>query len=67
MGERLRYFAIVPIHGRNAFVEGQTGDELNAGIDEVLLSPEKSYPDYNFRAEITVIKGRKVKLPRRRK
>lgn len=64
MSERDKFFAIVPIHGRNAVVEGQTGDELKKGIDAVLLQQERDHPFYDFRAEITVIKGRKVKLPK---
>ena len=67
MKEKDSYFAIVPIHGINAFVEGQTGNELRKGIDEFLLQQKQTFPYHDFRAEITVIKGRKVKLPRRRK
>lgn len=62
MRENQRFFAIIPIHEKIALVEGKTGDELKKGIDEVLLKPEQVYPFHDFRSEITVIKGRKVKL-----
>lgn len=64
MTEKARYFAIVPIHGRNTFVEAETADKLKDGIDEALLRPEQTYPFHDFKAEITVIKGRKIKLPK---
>lgn len=64
MGEKDRFFAIIPIHGRNAVVEGESEDKLNEGINEVLKQPEKVYPFHDFRSEITLIRGRKVKLPK---
>ena len=63
MKEKDSYFAIVPIHGENKVVEGKTGEELQNGINQILQRTEESYPNHDFRAEITVIKGRKIKLP----
>jgi len=64
MEEKDRYFAIIPIHERAVLVEGQTIDELKEGIGKVLKRPEQSYPFHDFRAEMTVIKGRKIELPK---
>lgn len=64
MSERDNFFAIIPIHGRNALVEGKDIEVLKQGIDEVLKKPEEVYPFHDFRAETIVIKGRKVKLPK---
>lgn len=63
MTEKDRFFAIIPIHGKNALIEGDNVAELQQGIDEVLVQPEISFPFHDFRSEIEVIKGRKVKLP----
>ncbi len=64
MGEKDRFFAIIPIHGRNAVVEGENAGKLNEGINEVLKQPEEVYRFHDFRSEIIVIRGRKVELPK---
>jgi hypothetical protein len=63
MTEKSRYFAIIPIHGSNALVEGKTIDELQDSIGEALQRPELYFPFHNFWEEIRVIKGREIKLP----
>ena len=62
MTEKGRFFAIIPIHGRNAFVEGENTEKLNEAVNKVLEQPEEVYPFHDFRAEITVIRGRKIKF-----
>jgi hypothetical protein len=62
MTERNRFYAIVPIHGRNAVVEGKDTDELSTAVNEVLRQPEEVYPFHDFRAEIKVIKGKEIKF-----
>ena len=63
MREKDRFFAIIPIHGLNKIVEEESVDKLQKGINEVLKKPEEAYPFHDFRNEITVIRGRKTKLP----
>lgn len=63
MREKDRFFAIIPIHERTVVVEGEGIDKLKEGINEALKKPEVVYPHHDFRSDITVIKGRKIKLP----
>ena len=62
MTERNRFYAIIPIHGKNEVVEGKDTDELSTVVNEALKITEDSYPFHDFRAEIKVIKGRVIKF-----
>lgn len=64
MTEKNRYFAIVPIHGRNVLVDSPTLNELKDGISQTLRRTELDYPNHDFRSEVIVIKGRKINLPK---
>ncbi len=67
MTEKANYYAIIPIHQSSVVVEGKTMNEVNNGISDALRRPEISFPFYNFREGIILIKGRKIKLPPQKK
>ena len=57
--EKPKFFAVVPIHGRCEFIEGVDMSEVDSKVDNVLESPSKNFPNFNFRENIIYIRGEK--------
>lgn len=60
---REKLFGIVQTHEKTDLIEAETAAELKVKVDEVLVKPIESYPFFDFKAGVRVIKGREIKLP----